>query len=120
MPMLMLALSYAANILILIPLLISFSRRAATIDAAYGADTEARRILACIYAAILGMSALGVALILLGHVTQAIALAVALFSLQIVYKVLTVPALGLSNPVVQSNVAIAGLHSVTLTMVLTA
>lgn len=77
-----------------------------------GPDTAARRILAAIYAAILIASVALLALHLFHRdITPWIQ---ALLSIQVAYKLLTVPLVGLRNPVVVSNLAIAVVHSFTL------
>jgi hypothetical protein len=43
-----------------------------------------------------------------------IAWAQALLALQVVYKLLTAPVVGLANPVVRFNLGIAAVHAVTL------
>jgi len=74
-------------------------------DEVYGNDTDARRILACMYFAIAVVSTF---LLLPVHTaTQRITAAWPLLTLQMVYKLTTVAAVGLSSPVVVSNLIIA-------------
>lgn len=108
----MLLVSLSLNILVLVPVLFALSANGAAAKGAWGADTPARRILAAIYAAILSMSALLLVLLLLGH--DVLASARALLAVQVIYKLLTAPLVGLRNPVVRSNLAIAAVHTVTL------
>ena len=80
------------------------------IDVVFGPDTPARRILACLYLAIAGVS--GVAL---AHAPWRLAVVRVLFPLQIAYKVATAAVVSLaSNPVPRWNLAIAALHMVSL------
>ena len=48
----MLVLSYAVNLIVLLPLLAAFARQPAAMDAVFGPATDARRILVCLYATI--------------------------------------------------------------------
>ena len=74
-------------------------------DAAFGPDTPARRILACLYLAIALASLFGLAL-----PAYAVSIALVLFPIQILYKTLTVGIVrSVRNPVVLSNIAIAAL-----------
>lgn len=76
----------------------------------FGADTEARRILACLYIAIAVTS-----MVAIFNESWLIPIVTVLFSLQILYKVLTVFAVqDIRNPIVISNGAIAILHSLSL------
>jgi len=78
---------------------------------ACGPDVAARRILISVYLAIAGLSALllvwpGGSFLIPG-----------LLAVQIVYKVVTVAGLGMVHPVAMTNLAIAGLHTVTLLII---
>jgi hypothetical protein len=76
----------------------------------YGEDTPARRILACLYLAIAAASAYA----LLDR-EQLVAIAVVLFPVQIVYKLLTLVVVrDRRNPVPWWNLAISVLHAVSL------
>ena len=80
------------------------------IDAVFGADTPARRVLACLYLAIAAVSAFALA-----HAPARPAVASVLFPLQIGYKVATAAVLDVrSNPVPAWNLAIAALHTASL------
>ncbi|MEM1301750.1 MAG: hypothetical protein AAGH17_04135 [Pseudomonadota bacterium] len=48
---------------------------------------------------------------------MAIQMALSLLALQIIYKALTVPLVGLRNPVVKINVAVMIFHSATIALV---
>jgi hypothetical protein len=111
----MLTISYIANLLVLVPLLYAFAINAPAIGSVFGVETDARRILVCIYAAIAAASALGLCLLGLGKPDLALQMGVTLFALQILCKALTVVIVGPSSPVVQTNLVIAALHVATLT-----
>lgn len=94
------------NIVILVPVMTGLLRDSDRMASAYGADTEARRILICIYAAITVTSAGVLILTFIGH-PWAEPMTVSIFTLQIVYKLLSVWLVGLSNPVVRANLFVA-------------
>jgi hypothetical protein len=76
----------------------------------YGEDSPARRILACLYLAIAAASAYA-----LLDAERLIAIAVVLFPVQIVYKLLTLVVVrDRRNPVLWWNLAISVLHAVAL------
>jgi len=110
----MLIVSFAVNLLVLIPLLSAFAFNPTSMDPVFGADTDARRILVCLYATIALATVVGVGLLALGAPNEARTLGVILFSMQIAYKLMTVPAVGLGSPVVLTNLAVVGVHAVTL------
>ena len=116
----MLVLSLAVNILILIPVLGGLLRQRAATQAAFGPDSVARRILACLYGTILVTSGGILGLLAIGSVETARIAGATLLSLQVIYKLATVPAVGLHNPVAVTNLAIAVLHGVTLVVLLSA
>jgi hypothetical protein len=107
-----LLVSRALNIMVLVPVLGVLAANGRAAEYAWGSDTAARRILAAIYAAILFASVI----LLAGHLLEydVMAWAQALLSIQVVYKVLTAPFVGLRNPVVLSNLGIAIVHAITL------
>ncbi len=108
----MLNLSLIVNIAVLIPvvgILLATDRPA---ERAYGPDTAARRILGCLYAAILIASAVLLAGAWMGR--DVLAHAQALLAVQVIYKIATLPAVGPRNPVVIANLGIAALHAATL------
>ena len=108
----MLLVSLALNIMVLVPVLGVLAANGRAAEYAWGSDTAARRILAAIYAAILFASVI----LLAGHLLEydVMAWAQALLGIQVVYKVLTAPFVGLRNPVVLSNLGIAIVHAITL------
>jgi hypothetical protein len=105
----MIWVSFLVNIAVLVPVLVGLVRGTKGMDGAFGPDTPSRRILACVYATILLAS-----LAALVFPDKAAEIAHTLFPLQILYKILTLPALGLRHPVARANAAIAVLHTVTM------
>ncbi len=108
----MLLISLSLNILVLVPVLFALAANGRAAESAWGADTPARRILAAVYAAILVASVI----LLVAHLLNrdVAGQAQALLGLQVVYKLLTAPLVGLRNPVVLSNLFIAAIHAITL------
>jgi uncharacterized membrane-anchored protein YitT (DUF2179 family) len=104
------ALTYASlivNIAVLLPIVILMGIRAKVVDGAWGPSTPARGILFSIYFSILVASVF----LLLFPVPSMVA---ALLAVQVIYKVTTPFTVGIKNPVVISNLAIAALHIVTI------
>lgn len=112
----LLVLSLVANIAITAMVSAALFRLSPGMDAPFGPDTPARRILACVYASIGLLSAGALTLLALGQKETALAIAGPLLILQIVYKCGTLWAVGPSNPVVVTNLAVVALHLVTLTV----
>lgn len=107
----MIVASLAVNVLVLIPVGGSLLADTAWVTDAYGPHTQARGILISIYAAILFAS---VALLFIRD-TRMVA---SLLAVQVIYKVTTPLTVGtLANPVIISNLVIAGLHLVTLSFI---
>lgn len=101
-------LSLVLNVLVLLPVCGSLIGQAARADPAFGPATPARGILLSIYLTILLTSVT----LLIHPVASLIA---GLLAAQIIYKITTPVTVGtLRNPVVVSNLAIAGFHGVTL------
>ncbi len=103
----MLTVSLLLNIVALVPVTVALLVRAGWTRDAYGPETPAQGILLAIYLAILLLSVT----IFVTGLTQH---APAMLALQVIYKVLTLPLVGLRNPVVLSNLGIAVVHSFTL------
>ena len=101
------------NLIILVPLVLALLTGTAGTDAAFGARTDARLILTCVYGAIGVVSAGLIALHLAQH-AWAVPMTVALFSVQIVYKLGTVALIGLGSPVVMTNLLVVAVQSVAL------
>lgn len=114
----MLTLSYVANLIILIPLLSAFALRPTQMDGVFGAATDARSILVCVYATIALTSLYGLAQLAAGNRNIAVSVGITLFSLQIVYKTMTVIAVGWHSPVVKTNLVIVFIHVITLVALL--
>ncbi|WP_299722586.1 hypothetical protein [uncultured Tateyamaria sp.] len=93
------------NVAVLVPVLWSLGRDSAGLQAALGLDSPARRILACIYASIAPVSLALIGLHVDGH-PWAIPMTLALFAVQITYKLGTVWVVGIANPVVITNVLV--------------
>lgn len=109
----MIAASLILNLIILVPVTTALMRQRAGMDIVFGSDTPARRILLSVYLAIAVLSAL----LLWGVVAQndlATIYVQSLLVMQIIYKVLTIPLVGLPNTVVRFNIAVAVFHSVSL------
>ena len=106
-----LSVGLAFNVVVLVPVLAGLLAAPRAMDRAFGpGDAPARRILGCVYAAILAAS-----LALLGAQAAGLAgadvPALTLFAVQIAYKLLTIPAVGLANPVVATNLLVVLVHA---------
>ncbi len=108
----MLTIALSINIAVLVPVLIVLLLNDKRAVFAWGENTSGRKILFALYAAILLASASLLSLHL--HNIDITAWAQAVLGLQVIYKLLTVPLVGLRNPVVLSNIAIAAFHTATL------
>ena len=106
--------SLGLNIVVLVPVCLGIARNAGWAQACFGAPSPARGILLALYGTILLLSA-GLLVFSDRH-----ALAVLLL-VQVIYKLGTPFTVGtLRNAVVQSNLAIAAVHVVTLVTILEA
>ncbi|QBF33512.1 hypothetical protein [Thalassococcus sp. S3] len=103
----MLVIALVVNCLIVFPLSLALLRDAPQMAPVYGAQTDARRILACLYLSIgfLSISALSLLVMISQH--AALEIARPLFALQIIYKIGTLFAVGWQSPVVKTNVAVS-------------
>ncbi len=105
---LMVVLSLLINVAVLLPVCAGLLTDASWTTSAYGEWTPARAILLSIYLAIGLVSVL----LLVRREPKAVA---ALLLVQVLYKVTTPLTVGtLANPVVVSNLVIAGFHTATL------
>jgi len=96
---------------VLVPVCSGLLTNANWVGSAYGAPSEARSILLSIYISIALVSAF---LLIIGDPK----LVLALLLVQVLYKLTTPFTVGsFGNPVVVSNVLIAMVHAVTLTMI---
>ena len=110
-------LSHLVNVLVAGTVALLIRRGGMAASAAYGPDTDARRILACLYGAIAAASGAAIAAQPLDP-DLPVRIALVLFPLQILYKLATWPEVGWRSPVVRANVAIAALHAVSLAAIL--
>ncbi|CTQ48485.1 hypothetical protein JDO7802_00487 [Jannaschia donghaensis] len=108
----MIQISLALNVLILIPVTWGLLADSAGMAQAFGPDQPSRRILLAVYLAIAACSA---ALLLWPGGRM---LVPGLLAVQGIYKVLTVPLLGIGHPVVVTNLGIVVVHGVTLATIL--
>jgi hypothetical protein len=104
----LLTVSLVLNVVVLMPVCFGLVRNAAWVETAFGPKQPGRQILLSVYLSILVLSA-G----LLIHPLPDAALGLLLA--QIIYKVISPITVGtLRNPVVLSNLGIAGVHAVTV------
>lgn len=104
----MMTISLVVNAVVLVPVCAGLLRNRSWAQECYGPETASRGILLSVYTAILICSI--VLLVRRNPSEVAVLLAV-----QVLYKVITPFAVGsLGNPVVISNLVIAGLHTLTL------
>ncbi|MEO1576391.1 MAG: hypothetical protein AAFU65_15700 [Pseudomonadota bacterium] len=107
----MLLASLTLNLIVLVPVSHGLWRDRPWVAPVYGPDTSARRILLSAYGAI---ALLSLALLLRPDPR----LAAGLLLFQVVYKLISVPALrDFRHPVLQWNVAVAAFHTVTLALI---
>ena len=107
----MIRLSLLLNIAVLIPVCGGLLSDAFWVTDVYGTVTTARGILLSIYGAILFLSAF----LLFRHEVLLVA---PLLFIQVIYKLTTPFTVGsFTNPVVISNILIAGVHMVTLSLI---
>lgn len=113
----MIWISLAINILVLVPVCAGLLGNMSWTQSAYGAPSAARGILLSIYLAILVVSILLALLLAISPSSQWTDMAIALFAVQVAYKVTTPFTVGtLRNPVVISNVLIAAVHAATISV----
>ena len=104
--------SLIVNIVVLVPIVFSMFVGSPIIDRAWGQFTESRGILSAMYFALLAVS--------LGLLVRPIPVfVVPLLAVQVIYKLTTLFVVGIFNPVVISNLAIAVLHIITLWVIYT-
>lgn len=108
----LLTVTLALNCAITFPLaFLLLMKKSKLIKRIYGADSNARRILACMYMAIGVVSARALRE---NDFDQQLALAAPLFQIQCFYKTMTAFAVGPKSPVVVVNLAIVALQLYTL------
>ena len=111
-----LIVSLCLNCLILIPLCFALITRPENMVDVYGVNTPARGILLCVYLSIAALSLVLLAMLGSGYTAQAQSWAIPLLALQVTYKLLTVPTIGLANPVAVTNLFVAAVHIGTVTV----
>lgn len=117
MSALMLVVSLILNILVLVPVTTGLLRQSPWATEAFGPPSPARGILTAVYLAILTASGLLLAAVL-ASIDSVVAPAATLLTLQVIYKALSPVTVGhWRHPVVLSNLAIALVHVVTLTLI---
>ncbi|WP_299208593.1 hypothetical protein [uncultured Tateyamaria sp.] len=96
----MLVAALGLNLVILIPVITGLMN--GTMDSAFGPDTDARRILKCVY---FGIAVTSAALIVLNVVNHpwAVPMTFALFGVQISYKLASAVVVGVASPVILTN-----------------
>lgn len=105
-------LSYAVNVIVLLPICAFLLSGSARLEVVFGPDTTARQILTCMYATLLILSAY-----CLVARNANLTVAWTVFSFQIIYKSLSVVLIKNKRvPVLWFNLVIAILHSVTLAL----
>lgn len=105
----------AFNVIVLVPVISVLMLGLSPADQVFGPITEGRQILTSIYIAIAIVS---VALIVM-HLKQmawAMPMSVALFAVQITYKITTVPMVGILNPVVITNLVVVAVQLLVLSI----
>ncbi|NNK17109.1 MAG: hypothetical protein HKP51_09420 [Sulfitobacter sp.] len=112
--MLLFALSFLLNATLTLTVSFGIWRDHPGITEVYGGDTPARRILMCIYIAIGVISLYALGQLVAGNADVARNVALTLFPLQIIYKVLTAAAVRVLHPVVIANLCVVALLSLTL------
>lgn len=101
------------NIIVLVPFVSAIMLGLPQADQSVGPLTDGRLILTSIYMAIAVVSVALIAMHL-KRLAWATPMSVALFAVQITYKLITVPMVGLSNPVVISNLIVVVVQLVAL------
>ncbi|MEL6451715.1 MAG: hypothetical protein AAFQ19_10680 [Pseudomonadota bacterium] len=109
----MLVAVLSLNLLILGPVIAGLLSGGAGMAVIFGPDTPARMILLCVYAAIALVSAALIGLHAVGH-GWAVPMTFALFAVQITYKLATVVAVGVGNPVVVTNLVVVAVQVIAI------
>jgi hypothetical protein len=105
--------SLAVNIFILFPVVSILLLNLSQAETGFGPVTDGRLILTSIYMAIAIVSG-GLIAMHLKRLSWAMPMSVALFSVQITYKLITIPMVGLSNPVVITNLLVVAIQVLAL------
>ncbi|MEO0937753.1 MAG: hypothetical protein AAFY38_06325 [Pseudomonadota bacterium] len=104
------------NLLILVPLCTALLNRSPGMDQSFGPETDARLILTSVYMAIAVVSAALLVALWTGA-GWVLPAALALFAVQIVYKVTTAALLGIASPVVMTNLFVVAVQLATFAAV---
>ena len=112
--MLLYVLSFLINAALTLVIATGIFRHHPGMTEVYGADTPARRILACVYATIGLISLYALAQMVIGNGGIAVHIGATLFPLQIIYKLMTAWAVRPTHPVVIANLCVAALLGLTL------
>lgn len=99
----------ALNIFVLGPVISLLVAGSTGMEAAFGPDTTARRILICVYGSI-ALTSVGLILMHVAGHAWAVPMTLALFAVQITYKLGTVFLVGIINPVVVTNLFVVALQ----------
>lgn len=108
----------ALNVIILAPIVSGFLTGVPFVSASLGPLTDGRLVLTSVYASIALVSAMLIAMHLRGS-DWAIPMTVAMFTVQIVYKAITVPLVGIASPVVIANVFVIIVQLIVLGVLIT-
>jgi len=103
----------ALNVAILAPVVMGVITGLPFDPAALGQRTDGLMVLTSIYASIAIVSAMLIAVHLRGS-EWAVPMTLAMFAVQIVYKLITVPLVGIANPVVMANVLVIFVQAIVL------
>jgi hypothetical protein len=101
------------NVIVLVPVISVLMLGLSPAEDGFGPVTEGRLILTSIY---ISIAIISLVLIVM-HLSQqawAMPMSVALFAVQITYKIITVPMVGLSNPVVITNLVVVAVQVLAL------
>jgi hypothetical protein len=101
------------NVIVLAPVVSVLLLDAPAAQRGFGPVTDARLILTSVYMAI-GAVSLGLITMHLKRMAWATPMTVALFSVQIIYKLITAAMVGISNPVIITNLVIVVVQAVAL------
>lgn len=113
----MLTISLLVNAVIVFPVSYGMLSGQPGMDAVFGTTSAARHILASVYLGIGLVSVAGLAGLALGQSQYVVPMAAGLLVMQVTYKLITVVTVGLASPVVLTNIAVIGVHAVTLAVI---
>ena len=102
------------NALIVFPVSVGLLSGQPAMDSAFGAPSDARQLLASVYLGIGLVSLAALANLAIGYSQPVVPMAAGLLVMQVVYKLLTVLTVGVTSPVVLTNMGVIGVHLITL------